>query len=555
MRKTWLVALVPAFVGAVVLSQAAEEKKPDVNIAALDELRALRTATKLGIDKQRAAQALKLVQAVDEQKKQYTQWATKEWKTRAETVKAAIKVWAAGGQATADQQAAAKALYQAYAQWQRSIDETAHKAAVGIVRLARAGGHAAETAEEASRRKQAERVYDGARSAAEFVLRAAETLHGLMPDDYALVRFSEAQRIASTLTGQGQAPRQLVDAVLVTLDDLVGLPPQAYLTQRQALLAEISQRLSLAESPKVVESVPFDEVVEWVKGPATVRVLSVMAGNSLPATTMPPEEFEVACQELALLAMTYDLQLGPGQTRALAQLVSSLQRDKQLLEQTRQELGQRAMELISDVRKAIGEGKTLEASVADKVQAILAEDDTAIGEFKVAAYDYINRMRRMLTPQQRMLVDWVAPGEVLRLVPPRAKIAMLRRRAAMIANTIDFYNSIKYQLPKRYMNVKVQYTQEFVSRFVPPDSPQFEQAMDFALELVTQMRFVPREEWDAGLDAEYATRLLHGLGVLPSLGPRQPTGQELYGWEDMYRLLTSKGAGALAVLWLGGESR
>jgi hypothetical protein len=159
-------------------------------------------------------------------------------------------------------------------------------------------------------------------------------------------------------------------------------------------------------------------------------------------------------------------------------------------------------------------------------------------DLKLAMVDYIARLRRILGPDQRASVDWIPPGDVMRLVPPERRAEDLRDQAAMIADALRFINSVKYTVSKEYRNKKVQFSLDYLSRFFRQGTPPFDRALQFTLDLLGEARFVEREEWESGVDVQYATTLLQGLGLLGEGGPREPTGQELHNWQSLYELLT-----------------
>ncbi len=526
-------------------------EKPKAQIRALDELRVTRTAITLGVDRSNAASLLELVQPVFSAWRAYAEWADKYWAEHGEAVQTAIKQWASGGGQEAAGPTTARQMLEEYRKRRQGIDERARKAAASVLKKLNVAAGTVENEAAAIRRRTAERQFRGARNAAEFVLMAAEALRQLMPDDYVLVRFSEAQRLAEVIA---QAPPRaaLVGTILALLDDLVHLPPQAFVDQRQQLLAEIATRLGQPAPAGLVPAVSWDELVQWLKEPQTYQLLQRLAGKTPSATVLVPKQFVAAVQQTAIIEMVARLQMSHPQVRVLAQLLASLSEATRQFEADREQIGEKASDLLDQVRKALTEGKPLEGTLADQVKKVLAADDEAINSYKIAVHGHIMRFRRILAPAQRALIDWAAPGEVLRHIPPQVKMAELRRRAAMIADAIQFLNSIKYQLPKKYMNVKVPFTRDFVSRFIDPATPEFDTAMQFALGLVAEARFVPREEWEGGANVEYATRLLLGLGVL-SLPMGFPLhGEAMYSWRDLYEMFSSSGADELAKIWLEG---
>ena len=503
----------------------------------INELRAARTAYTLQITKQQAEDILSTTAKLRKSQADFAKWAAQQWATAGKTVKAAIRAWSAGEQVTQEQFNAVVSLAREVDQKIESQHEAAVAAAHEVLKALGQNAGAVETEQQAEQRRVVERQLSGARSPAEAVVSAAEALRLLMPDDYALVRVAEAQRLAGAIAG-GNPPPQLVATVLGVLDSLVDMPPQRFAGDRPQLLAYVARQLNLPPSAAAFPEITWDQFLAWLSAPETATVLATIAGQTPPGRTQIPKEFSLALAQARVMVFAADLRLSPAQTAVLVQWLRGVAEAVEEAEKDRESLAEKALELLPDVREALKSGKPLEGKLADKLQQVLAAAEEIDAKLKLAMVGYIRRLRRILTPPQRQLIDWVPPGDVLRLLPPGARVDQLRRRAALIAQAIDFLNRIKYQIAKRYMNLKVSLSQRFVADFIPPDSPDYDQAVSFVIDLVGEARMVPREEWEGGADVEYATRLMRGLGVIRDLLPPPPTGQELYTWSTLYEMFT-----------------
>lgn len=528
-----LVLLVPTLPG---WSQQA--LNPDPRLDAIAELRCLRTLTALQITKEQAAGIIGSLADLGKQQTAYAKWAGDTWATSGQQIQAAIRAWSGGTQPGEQQMQVALTAFRDYLSAREALDEAAATAGTALLTTIGAGPELAESREAALVRKDAERHFGGARNAAEFILSAAEALRLLMPDDYHLVRFSEAQRLARTIADTpGPPPQPLVDNVLRTLDDLMNVAPQALVAERAGLLAEIGRRLGLQLHTVIQPAVDWDQLMACLKSPQVFQVLHALAGTTPPATPLTPQGFEGAMAQIGLIAFTSDLQLRREQAAALGQIMAEMQRGIAAYKQDVAGLGEQALPLMATARQALTSGQPLDAQTADRLQALLEEDAAATADLKVAMVRYLSQVRRILGPPQRDLVDWTPPGDVQRLVPPTRMAEGLRERAGIIAGALDFINSIKYTTGSEYPKKKVQFSLDYVAQFYRPDTPPFQQALDFTLQVVTDARGVELAAWQSGVGVEYATRLAEGLGLLRDTLPSQPTGNELYTWQDLCDLL------------------
>ena len=162
---------------------------------------------------------------------------------------------------------------------------------------------------------------------------------------------------------------------------------------------------------------------------------------------------------------------------------------------------------------------------------------SAEAEKKLILFQALLRVQRTLSPQQRAMVDWTPPGDVLRSLPPRQQLARLRRRAQLVATALDFLESVKFLQTSEYARVKIPRTRRFVEEFFPPDTPQFDRAMETALEIVRQARYIGLDEWRAGRGLEVATILLEELGLIMPPPPAQPA-RAAFTWQQVADILT-----------------
>ncbi|MCD6352230.1 MAG: hypothetical protein J7M26_08930 [Armatimonadetes bacterium] len=527
--------------------QAQKTQKPDAAAQALEELRCLRVFGTLQITKDQAASIIEALGEVDKQRQTYVKWAADTWKSQGSQLKAVAQAWAAGAQVDQQQVAATMQVFETWRQMQGALQEAAEKGAIAVLQQTKAGPDLAEGPRRAEARRAAERQLHGARSVPEFILMAAESLRLLMPDDYHLVRFAEAQRLADAIADSPQGPpTELLHTVLVALDNLTSLPPRAFVDQRHQILLDLAQRFGVNPVAVAEPLVTWDELVECVKSPQALVALSEIAGKTPPAVTLSPQELERVMAQARLAALTLDLQLTGEQLSAFSQIMGRVtvlvaRRDK-----VTKTHGDAALALLPAVRQSITSGQPLDLKAADSFKKLFDDLTAADLDLKLAMMPHLVQLRRLLAPPQRAMVDWVPPGEVLRQVSPATRADELKRRAAMIADALGFINSVKYSVANEYRNRKVQFSLDFLSQYFRPDTPAFDHALDFTLRLLTDARHVDLQDWENGVGVEYATNLLRGLGIIRDRRTPLATGQELYTWRDVYEVMTGAAHSAVA---------
>ncbi|MCX7598378.1 MAG: hypothetical protein N2512_05865, partial [Armatimonadetes bacterium] len=408
-----------------------------------------------------------------------------------------------------------------------------------------------EDAQAAERRRDMERRLDGCRSAPEFILQTAEALRLLMADDYAIVRIAEAERVARRLGAQEPvAADPLTATVLAVLDELMNLPVEAFTTQRAELLTHVGQALG-ETGPAVPPALTWDAFLEWLKTPETLLAVAAVAGQ--PRDTAParlPDEFLSAMRQLELMWLFQDLDLTAEQAAAMGELLAQIEVDVKNAQAKQAEVAADAPGILSQVKAALSQGQPIPAKVADAARKLLASAEEVDANLTRAMAENLVAFRRLLSEPQRSLVYWQPDGPALRAMPREYRAEAMHHDAVLIADAVDFLNAIKFQRSKRYRNVKVQFTDDFVAQYVDPDSPEFDAIVDAVLEVVTQARYVAPEDWENGADVEYGARVIRAMGLLEELEVPAP-GNEPYDWRDLYELLTDPAAVAMARMWMG----
>lgn len=529
-------------------AQTGEQSKTAA-LSALAELDSLRVAQTLQLDRTKAAAVLPFLEEIDKQRAALATWATAQWQANRAVVEATLRAWRPGQPPDAAGAQTCAKLHEEYQNKIAAYQQAVEKTAESVLAAASIAQGIVEDAQTADQRREMERRLDGCRSAAEFVVQTAEALRLLMADDYAIVRMSEAERIASRLGAREPvAADPLTRTVLALLDELMTLPVEAFTAQRTELLAHVGQVLGETETA-VPPALTWDAFLDWLKTPETLLAVATIAGQSRDAAPARlPEEFLSAMRQLELMWLLEDLDLSPDQAVAMSELLSQIEVDVTSAQAKRAEVAADAPEILNQVKAALGEGQPIPAKVADAARKLLASAEEVDANLTRAMAENLVAFRRMLSEPQRSLVYWQPDGPALRAIPRNQRAEALRHDAALIADAVDFLNAIKFQRSKRYRNVKVQFTDDFVAQYIDPRSPDFDAVVDAVLEVVTQARYVTPEDWENGADVEYGAQVIRAMGLLEELEV-PARGNEPYDWRDLFQMLTDPAAVAMARRW------
>jgi hypothetical protein len=447
-----------------------------------------------------------------------------------------------------------RALYEAWAQHRDAVRQAADAAAMQIVQIAKLTADVVEPKEAADETARLERLFDGAHSPAEFIVDDAEALRMLEDEDYRLMRRVESQRIAERITGnRSAATARLADRIMGALDALRDLPDQDFDSGRALLIQQVSQNLNLPGPQTPTPPVTWRQLVEWAATPETASLMAALSGQAAPKITPVPQAVTDAMAELRMLGFILGVQPGPQQMGALGQLLAAAGTDKQAVQARADQAAQEAAEALPKTIDAVSKGQAVPADVADKVQQALADGDGADGMMKAAMSTHINGLRRILTGPQREMIDWRPTGGAEK-IPPEERARVLEAEAGVIGEALDALNTIKFAAGWKYKNLKVQFTEPLVARYIDPRSPDYEDAVRFALDLVRDARYVKQADWYAGADVEFATRLMRRLGGLQEEPDATREGPPaMYDWQDVYEILSGTAGTPLAAALAGGQ--
>ncbi len=178
----------------------------------------------------------------------------------------------------------------------------------------------------------------------------------------------------------------------------------------------------------------------------------------------------------------------------------------------------------------------------ENVKAALSSFDEAAAQRRakmLASVDrQINAVRRMLTPEQQRLVNWTRPAEVRIAAPEEGLLEELREMLGDIHEIRRVLERIRYLIPGDYITRRVGMLREFLQDYYPPDTPEFNAALDWMIRLTDEMRRVPERDWpeEAAIYVGRVWQYLSGGEPQPLAGAQEPAAP--YNWWDVFYLLT-----------------
>jgi hypothetical protein len=226
-------------------------------------------------------------------------------------------------------------------------------------------------------------------------------------------------------------------------------------------------------------------------------------------------------------------------SRRLADGVQARQAERQRLLQT-------ARPSLLAARKALAAGTPLPQEtqlVMDKLEADLqAADET---EYE-AAVKLLAEVSKAFYPQQDAYVDWTPPrvsrSSSRKAMQEQARAERTNRALILAAERqmssmrMSDFDSMEQRL---YIARANRIADDFLRPLIDPDSPQYEAAHAYMVDVLKQVRLMTRDEW-ADRNYELAEQLVTELGLLDT--GQATSERKAYTWQDMYAIFADAGA-------------
>lgn len=192
--------------------------------------------------------------------------------------------------------------------------------------------------------------------------------------------------------------------------------------------------------------------------------------------------------------------------------------------------------LLEQEIKALADGVELDAATARQLDIYRAAEADRHSKLLVAINAQIRLFRRSLTNQQAALFNWQCPPD---MTPPPDRATTLQEMQALSARLLaaqGLIERIRYLIASDYSITRIGRIETYLRDYLEPNTPRFNEARDFLLNLVDQARRVDEKDWP-GQAPLFAAQVLQHLNLLnpeeQPMGVRTP-----YNWWDAYSLLT-----------------
>jgi hypothetical protein len=224
--------------------------------------------------------------------------------------------------------------------------------------------------------------------------------------------------------------------------------------------------------------------------------------------------------------------------RQLMDLLSAARGAQQAVA-TRERSDQQAVETRADLfrqqAQCLAQGMPVDQAVTDGVAAYFGELEDARLKMMAAVDVQVRAVRRALAPDQARLVAWARPAEIGADGDEPAAATELRQMLADVTEAIRMLERIRYLIASDFATTRTGRIAEYLRQYFRPKTPEFNDAMEWMLDLTDEVRKIKEADWPAQAPL-FAGRVLRYVGALDA--PDAPQEQAPYNWWDVYYLLT-----------------
>ena len=477
----------------------------------------------LSVSKDQMTQLLTILRGLQQGRQTFQATAADLWAKNGPAIQTALGSVAAGqpvqaalaavqGPLTSFSQAAA-ALQQANRNGAQALDTLLGPSAQGLY----------ETLPRYLLRQQSEQSLGGLANIQEYLANQADVIRALNQNEYQLVRYWEAERLAALLRPPTAAGFPALHArVLDMLDRLYLQNNGSYSQQRATLPDQIAQYLGIPAAVRPAYF-SFNEIALLLTSDQSVQIVQQLLGQTpqpVPATdagvVQRSQQMRDAAAQARWLLLAAAMRLSVGQARAMQPLLLTAAGAMDPQQTAPDSLLAARQDSLHQLRDVLLAGTANAAVPADLQQVWLGLQDELQADRQKAvatATTALSKTREVLTVAQSALLDW--PGALTGgAATPEDQLTELRGVAAQMLRGYSFLNVIRHVRSSIYPSMRLAETSTLLGEYFPPNSPALPQMQNFVLNLCSETRYATIDQWP-GMIAPLMTRLMEGIGAVP----------------------------------------
>ena len=439
------------------------------------------------------------------------------WQQSSQPITTVVNAWLAG----AEPEANARAQAMAAATQAQTSDEASEAAELRareafLALLAPEQLQLVETAEDAALRREAMAYYGGAPSLADYIVRQLDAQRTLMPDEYQMIRQATAAVITRKVpVPEGADTSQLHGAILALLDQIYGLADADYAAARPSLPDQVRQYLNITDDA-AVKPVRYEDLGRWLRDPRTLAYLKILgtATEALPPGEEPaPDELQNALESARIVSLLNDLGISVQQANLLLAIAQQAATEVSTNDAMRMDVLSAVAQPLSGVLPYLVAARPVTAEANRLIVDTRARLDETRSALDAAMVPLVEAVRRQLTAQQASFVDWRVPPEVAGATDAFQQL----REAEMLSDAAALAESLRMVNRTEFYGTRTERTEAFLEKYMEPEGPGFEGAVERVKEELVAVYRMSREQWEAEWFI-VASRILRSAGLIRDTG-------------------------------------
>jgi len=515
MRKMMISGTLVLISLGVALAQAPQPQEAEDAAQVAQDVELLRVVRRIALTQEQIQELLPLLQKAQQAQAEFAQERAEATERLQEHIEAVIDSLARGRAPTPARDDIIRDRLSALERKRQQLEQKLQKVWDEVISAVLTPDQAAliETRQQEAKRLARLKLWQGAKTALDFVMNSLKQARDLMPDEYANARLAIAgQTAAGLLDPAAPGFSALQSRVAALFDELYPVPAQQFQRDEARITEYVAQTLQITPTMRVPdedEIIPYSRFMDVIKNPRTLELL-----GGVKVTPTPEDHLQPLLNALDALRLAHTLQLDAAQLRELASYSTAIQDIISQQNQAKAQLEEGNVETLKKVREALLAGTALDTDLTTQLEAFETQAKREEESFKQRVRDEALDAFDVLYPKQQDLVT----------LPPEL-LAAPRPAGPETPSKASGYSQLKERLVALLTQSRGMDPIEFAATYpdaipsvleeiAPPETRAYYRARWHLRRLMRRAALVPDEEFPMAVD-QLADEFLRSYGLIP----------------------------------------
>jgi len=268
----------------------------------------------------------------------------------------------------------------------------------------------------------------------------------------------------------------------------------------------------------------------------TMRWCALALLTGLLAFPAAADEMQDAMDRANALNLFRQINLQPAQAQQMIPVLKRIQEMVEAYDSSREESLNRFSATLKQARRQLVSGAELSDEMIQALKNYQQQRETERRNFYRTVDTEMKTLAEVLAPDQNQFLDWTPPESVAPEEYLEERLEMQRIAMGRIQEVAQMLDAVKHLDAFNFVTGRGPIVNDYLALYFQPETQQFQQAYQIAIEYSDQVRLISEEQWQAQ-SLEIASGLVQELGLMPMMDPGQRPGT--VSWTSLFRLMTN----------------